>query len=73
MFKSKMRLLGMSALVGAGMSIAAPANAAELRLGGVDINIDTNLSAGVSMRVADPETELLPEATGGNVDDLVPW
>ena len=68
MFKSKLRLLGVSALVGAGLIATGPADAYNLRLGNVDVNIDTNISAGVSVRVADRETALLPEATGGNAD-----
>lgn len=68
MFKSKMQLLGLSALVGAGLIATGPADAYNLRLGNVDVNIDTNFSAGASVRVADRETRLLPEATGGNAD-----
>ena len=68
MLNSKLRLLGVSALVGAGLIVAGPADAYNLRLGKVDVNIDTNLSVGASVRVADRETRLLPEATGGNAD-----
>jgi hypothetical protein len=69
MFKTKLRLLSVSALVGAGLIATGPADAYNLRLGNVDVNIDTNISAGVSVRVADRENKLLPEANGGNVDD----
>lgn len=68
MLKSKMRLLGVSALVGAGMLIANPADAAELRLGGVDISIDTIASVGLSVRVIDREDKLLSEGNGGPAD-----
>ena len=43
MFENKMRLLGMSALVGAGLVAASPSLAYELRLGGVDVNIGTTV------------------------------
>ena len=69
MKNSKLRLLGMSALVGAGLMATGPAGAYELRLGGVDITVDTTASVGVSMRVADRETKLLPEVNGGPADD----
>ena len=67
--KSKMRLLGMSAVVSAGLVAAGPLHAYEVKLGSVDINIDTTVSVGLSMRTADRETALLPEANGGPVDD----
>jgi hypothetical protein len=66
--KSKMRLLGMSALVSVGLVAATSANAYNVRLGGVDIQVDTIASAGVSVRVADRETALLPVASGGPKD-----
>jgi hypothetical protein len=69
MFKNKLRLLGMSALVGAGLLASGPASAYEMRLGDVDIKIDTTISAGVSVRAAKRETALLPEVNGGPVDD----
>ena len=52
MYKSKLRLLGVSALVGAGLMAAAPAEAYNLRLGDVDVSFDTTTSAGVMMRMA---------------------
>ena len=55
MLKSKMRLLGVSALVGAGL-IAGPADAYNARLGGVDIQIDTSLSIGASWKMKDTES-----------------
>ena len=71
MKNSKLRLLGMSALVGAGLMATGPAGAYELRLGGVDVRLDTVYSAGVSVRVADRETKLLPQGNGGPVDERV--
>jgi hypothetical protein len=66
--KSKMRLLGMSALVGAGLVAATSANAYNVRLGEVDIQIDTTASIGLSVRVEDRETDLLPSVNGGPTD-----
>ena len=68
MYKSKLRLLGVSALVGAGLLAAAPAEAAQLRLGNMDVQIDTTASFGVTYRVADRETKFLPEGSGGPAD-----
>ncbi|CAI8198547.1 MAG: Uncharacterised protein [Alphaproteobacteria bacterium] len=67
MYKSKLRLLGVSALVGAGLLAAGPAEAYNVRLGGVDIQIDTTASAGVSVRVADRDmgTGYVAEINGG--------
>ena len=68
MYKSKLRLLSMSALVGAGLVAVGPAAAYELRLGGVDVQIDTTVSVGMSVRVEDRETHLLPSVNGGPAD-----
>ena len=68
MFENKMRLLGMSALVGAGLVAASPSLAYELRLGGVDVNIGTTVSAGMTYRVADRDDDFLPEGNGGIAD-----
>ena len=68
MLKSKMRLLAVSALVGAGIVATGPSDAANLRIGGVDVQIDTILSAGASWRVEDRETDLLPSVNGGPAD-----
>ena len=69
MLKSKMRLLGVSALVGAGLIAAGPADAYNVRLGGVDIQIDTTLSVGASMKVGDYNTNHLSLGNGGNIDN----
>ncbi|MCH1541909.1 MAG: DUF1302 domain-containing protein [Alphaproteobacteria bacterium] len=65
MFKSKLRLLGVSALVGAGLVAAGPANAYNFKLGTVDVQIDTVASVGLSFRVEDRDTNLLASGNGG--------
>lgn len=65
MFKNKLRLLGMSTLVGAGLLASGPANAYNMRLGDVDIQVDTTVSAGLSLRTASRDRSLLPTANGG--------
>lgn len=65
MFKSKMRNIGISALLGAGLLAGGSAEAYNLRLGSVDIQIDTISSVGMTYRVADRETDLLAEGNGG--------
>lgn len=73
MLKSKMRLLGVSALVGAGLLAAGPADAYNLRLGGIDVQLDTTASVGVTVRATDIETFNLSGTNGGNlstVDEL---
>ena len=65
MFKNKLRLLGMSALVGAGLIASGPASAYNMKLGEVDIQVDTTVSAGVSVRVASRDRSLLPTVNGG--------
>lgn len=68
MYKSKLRLLGMSALVGATALFSGTANAAVINLGQLEVDISAVGSAAVSARVADRETKLLPEVNGGPVD-----
>lgn len=67
MYKEKLRLLSVSALVGAGLMAAGPAQAANISLGGVDIQIDTISSVGLTYRVSDREDDLLAEGNGGRV------
>jgi hypothetical protein len=69
MFKSKLRLLGVSALVGAGLIAAGPADAYNLRLGSVEVNIDTTASVGVMVRTADRDmgTGYVAEGNGGPI------
>lgn len=69
MFKSKLKLFGASAVGGVAMMLSSTAGAAELKLGSVDISIDTFVSAGLSYRAADREDSFLPEANGGPADD----
>ena len=71
MFKSKMRLLGVSALVGAGLVVAGPATSANVQLGDWDVQIDNTVSVGVSMIMKDPDTQFLPLANGGVADGAV--
>ena len=71
MLKSKLRLLGMSALVGAGLIAAGPVNAYNFAIGSVDVQVDIQLSVGVSVRVADRETDLLPWVNGGPGETLL--
>ena len=71
MFKSKMRLLGVSALVGAGLVVAGPATSANVQLGDWDVQIDNTVSVGVSMIMKDPDTQFLPISNGGVADGSV--
>ena len=71
MFKSKLRLLGVSALVGAGLIATGPAKRANFSLGEVDMTIDTTLSVGASFVAADRETDYLPATNGGPVDQSI--
>tara|TARA_B110000971_G_scaffold124791_1_gene127746 strand:+ start:7184 stop:9802 length:2619 start_codon:yes stop_codon:yes gene_type:complete len=66
--KSKMRLLGMSALVSVGLVAATSANAYNIRLGGIDIQVDTTVSVGASMLLEDRETKYLPVSNGGSAE-----
>jgi hypothetical protein len=69
--KSKMRLLGVSALVGAGLVAAGPSEAYTINLGGISVQMDTTMSAGVQVRVEDRDTQYLPSVSGGNQDTRV--
>ena len=68
MYKSKLRLLGVSALVGAGLMAAGPAEAYNVRLGNVDIQVDSSLSLGASWKVDDSFSGFYALANGGNPD-----
>jgi len=59
------RVAGVLAALTAG---ALPAQALEYNFGGVQVFLDTTISAGVSMRVAERNTLFLPEGNGGPVD-----
>lgn len=72
-FKRPRKVSATYSLLGAAAAIAlllptTPANAAMLKLGTVDVQIDTTVSVGVSQRVEDRETELLPSVNGGPTD-----
>ena len=66
--KSKMRLLGVSALVGAGLVAAGPSEAYTINLGGIEVQMDTTMSAGIQVRVEDRDTQYLPSVSGGPQD-----
>lgn len=65
MFKSKMRLLGASALVGAGLLASDIAVAQEIRLGDVNVRMSTTASFGLTVATADREEGFLPVVNGG--------
>ena len=69
MFKNKLRLLGMSTLVGAGLLASGPASAYEMRLGGVNLQIDTTMSLGATWQMKDSNKKFLPEANGGPAEN----
>ena len=69
MFRSKMRLLSVSALVGAGLVAAGSADAYNVRLGGVDVQIDTTMSVGMTWQMKDSNSKFLPEANGGPAEN----
>ena len=69
MLKSKLRLLGVSALVGAGLIAAGSAEAANFRLGDVDIQVDTTMSVGATFQMKDVNSKFLPETNGGPVEN----
>ena len=64
MLKSKMRLLGMSALVGAGLVAATSASPYTTRLGGIAIQVDPTISVGSSMAIAYQSTNSRPATNG---------
>ena len=71
MLKSKMRLLGASALVGAGLLATGPVSAANLQLGDWNVQIDNTVSAGMSMMMKDADEQFLPISNGGVADGSV--
>lgn len=68
MLKSKLGLLGASVLMGTGLIAAGPAEAYNIRLGNVGIQIDSSLSVGASWKMTDTNTNHLAIANGGNPD-----
>jgi hypothetical protein len=65
MFKSKLRLLSVSAIVGAGLIASTSADAANVRIGGIDLQIDTTMSVGATFQLKDSDAKFLPEGNGG--------
>jgi hypothetical protein len=65
-FTHRAKVLGVGALLAAG--ITSSASALTYNIGDVDLRIDINTTAGVSMRVADRNTNLLPTVNGGPSD-----
>ncbi len=72
----KKRLISSWSLAVAGTALSfafltallTPANAYNMRLGSVEIQIDTIASVGVEVRIEDRNKNLLPAANGGNPD-----
>ena len=71
MLKSKMRLLRVSALVGAGLLAVSPVSAANVELGSWDFQVDNTVSAGVSWLTKDANKQFLPLANGGPADTSI--
>lgn len=71
MLKSKMRLLRASALMGAGLLAVSPVSAANVQLGGWNVQIDNTVSAGVSWLTKDVNEQFLPISNGGPADTSV--
>ena len=69
--KKNKRILGIGALAGMGLLAAGTAQAYNMNLGGFDIQIDTTATVGMSLRVEDRETALLPAGNGGPSDTTV--
>jgi Protein of unknown function (DUF1302) len=69
MITSRVRSALLSTAVGVGLIAASTtANALEYNFGGVQVFLDTTVSAGVSMRVAETNPLFLPEGNGGPLD-----
>ena len=71
MLKSKMRLLGASALVGAGLLATGPVSAANVQLGDWNVQIDNTVSVGASWLNRDVRKQYLPISNGGPADTSV--
>ena len=71
MLKSKSRLLGLSALVGAGLIAAGPVSAANVKLGSWDVQIDNTASVGMSWLMKDVREQYLPIVNGGPADGSI--
>jgi hypothetical protein len=64
---NRIGLLGSAAAL-AMVGLASGAQAYQTKFGELEIVFDTTISVGSSMRVADRNAGLLPEANGGNID-----
>lgn len=75
MRKATMGRLGLMGSVAAlGLLGAGTAQAVETKFGDFEIVLDTTVSAGVSMRVAERNIDFLPQSNGGSlVDTRVPY
>jgi hypothetical protein len=68
------RLGLMGSVAALGLLGASTAQAVETKFGDFEIVLDTTVSAGVSMRVADRNTDLLAQVNGGTLTDTrVPY
>jgi len=63
----RMRVLGSAAVIGLFGSMAGTAQAVETQFGELNIQFDTTISMGASVRVADRDSAYLPEGNGGPV------
>ena len=68
-YKSKLRLLGVSALVGAGLIAAGPADAQQVRVGNVDLQFDIVGSVGATFRAEDADPFFISAVGGGRNKD----
>lgn len=60
-------------LVMAGTLASSIAHAATFNIGGIEINMDTTLTTGVTWAVSDRNDAYLPEANGGNPNMNLSW
>jgi len=69
MFIKTVRLLGATAIVGAAMTAITPsAKAADLSLGGWDVQVDNTVSFGASWLMKEREDQYIPISNGGPAD-----
>ena len=65
-FMRRAKVLGAGTLFAVGLTTSA--SALNYKIGDVDLRVDINTSAGVSVRVADRNDKLLPTVNGGPTD-----
>ena len=68
-FMRRAKVLGVGTLFAVGLTTSA--SALNYKIGDVDLRVDINTSAGVSVRVADRNDKLLPTVNGGPTDSRV--